>query len=199
MKSDYISIAEYAKIKGVSVSAVYKRLKTTLQPYSTYDENGKMALKRDILAHEGLEEFQPSSTPFQPCLEETSSTPPQKVEGIEKTIPLMENKTLQQIIDILEAQLKEKDLQIERLQIAAAEDKRQIEESNRHIREQEIKLAELLSQAQELQRNNQILLGQSQQILKLESREKQKKKGIFKRLFSHKSKLEGEIQEDEKL
>lgn len=169
---EYITIAEYAKLKNVSVSSVYKRLKTTLQPYSTIDESGKMALNREILEVEGIGVENPSSTFSTPKVENLfnpSSTPLQPFD-----------------CNFLIQQISEKDKQIERLQEELTAVRQQneekdllIKENNQHIREQEKRLAELLAQAQQLNHNNQVLL------LKEKEREG---KGFLKRLFSKRDK-----------
>ena len=45
--NEYLTIKEYAEIRGVSASAVYKRLSTSLQPYVETVE-GKKVLKYQV-------------------------------------------------------------------------------------------------------------------------------------------------------
>ena len=51
-QSDYISIAEYARRRGVSVSAVYKRLGGTLAKYIKIID-GKKCISLEALVEEG--------------------------------------------------------------------------------------------------------------------------------------------------
>lgn len=173
MKADYITIKEYADIRNVSVSAVYKRLNKSLQPYLEVVEGQKM-LKRTVLEDEGLIEV---STP----VEETASTP------------------LQPSSTLLEEQLREKDKQIEALN----EQVKELRESNKNkdefIQEQSRKLTELLEQSNILLQNNQILLAQpeaqkeSAVVSAMEdveaeqiTKEKPEKKSWFSGLFGNK-------------
>lgn len=84
--NNYITIAEYAKIKGVSVQAVYKRLNTSLKPFVKQVENRKML---DIA-----------------CLEE-------KVHSTVEQPYSTDNSTVE--IDLLRRLLTDKDKEIERL------------------------------------------------------------------------------------
>ena len=53
MNKEYLTIKEYAEIRGVSLTAVYKRLNTSLNPYVTV-KNGKKVLFSKVLEDEGL-------------------------------------------------------------------------------------------------------------------------------------------------
>ena len=55
MEKGYISIAEYASIRGVTTAAVYKRLKTSLKPFKTVDEKGRKCLKIEVLESDNRE------------------------------------------------------------------------------------------------------------------------------------------------
>ena len=49
----FISVSDYAKLRGVSVAAVYKRLGGSLKPY--YKEiDGKKFLSAQVLVEEGI-------------------------------------------------------------------------------------------------------------------------------------------------
>ena len=93
-KEKYISIKEYADLRGCSTSAVYKRLSTTLQPYVIMVD-GKKMLKSEVLE---VEDFNPSSTPPQPF----SSTPPQP-----SSIPPLLEEDKERIIKVLEDRIEE--------------------------------------------------------------------------------------------
>lgn len=172
MNAEYLTIKEYANIREVSVSAVYKRLDKSLQPYLEVVE-GKKMLKRTVLEDEGLIE---ASTQ----VEENSSTP------------------LQPASTLWEEQIKTKDKQIEALN----EQIKELQESNKNkdefIQEQSKKLTELLEQSNILLQNNQMLLAQPE--VKTESvvvpdleeveaeqpEEKVEKKSWFSNLFGNK-------------
>ena len=47
-KQKYITISDYAKLKGVSTTAIYKRLSTSLKPFLIMVE-GKKCLKIEVL------------------------------------------------------------------------------------------------------------------------------------------------------
>ncbi len=170
MDKEYITIKEYADIRGVSVSSVYKRLDTTLKEYLVEVENHK-ALKIDVLADEGLK-------------------PLKKVEEGKDTSSST----------ILEKQLEAKDKQIEALteQIKTLQESNQKKDD--FIQEQSKKLTELLEQSNILLQNNQLLLANKKKDEKEtvveeadivdapEEEEKQEdkpeeKKGWFQRLF----------------
>lgn len=163
MINKYISIAEYAKIKGVSTSAVYKRLKTTLQPYCAIVDNGKKALKREILEVENI-----GSVNINPSI---TSTTPQPVENHSSTTP--------QPLYIDEL-LKEKDKQIDELKEELAAIRKQCEEKDKFIMENAQKMILILEQSQELQRNNQILMAREQETKNIEN---SSKINIFTKLF----------------
>lgn len=133
--NDYITIAEYAQRRGVSVSSVYKRLGGTLKKhYKVID--GKKYISVEALVEEGI-------TPPVEKVENKDTTPPAVLVALE----------------VLEKQLAEKDLQIARLQEEAQELRRSNAEKDVFIQEQAGRMVLLLEQAQELNRNNQVLLG----------------------------------------
>ena len=138
-QNDYITIAEYATRRGVSVSAVYKRLGKTLKKYCK-EINGKKYISVNALVEEGI-------------------TPP--VEKVEESItpPDTTPPAVLVALDVMEKQLAEKDLQIRRLQEEAEELRKANAQKDVFIQEQSGKILVLLEQAQELNRNNQVLLG----------------------------------------
>lgn len=86
---EYISVSEYAKIEGISVQAVYKRLNGSLKPFLIV-KDGKKLIKSECLSST-------YSTTFKPEFK-TDST-------LDSTI-----------VEMLKAQLEVKDRQIEALQ-----------------------------------------------------------------------------------
>ena len=134
MSKEYLTIKEYARIREVSVSSVYKRLNTTLKQYLREAENRKV-LDIKVLEDEGL-------TPSNKKVEETPSTPLQPISSI-----------FEKELDIKNRQIEKLTEQIEKLQ----EDNR---EKDKFIQDQSRKLTELLEQSNILLQNNQILLAQ---------------------------------------
>lgn len=170
--AEYLTVAEYAKIKGISTAAVYKKLNGSLQPFTTV-VNGKKCLLSTVLLMEEKESCQPLITVDNPSTGAAEAA-----------------------IKALQEQLAEKDKQIERLQEEAAELRRAGADKDKFIQEQSSKLTLLLEQSQELQRNNQILLGYSHTAAKenkeglVEAEEEQpeqeqkKKTGFWKKIFN---------------
>lgn len=152
-----ITVAEYAKIRGCSTAAVYKRLETTLKPYSK-TVNGKTYLSRQVLTDEGLSTVENQ--------EGSNSTERQRlnitVDNQENTVRNVEESIAGQAIKVLEGQLAAKDQEIARLHQEIADLKDQLNDAMKHNQEHTDKLTELLAQANELNRNNQILLAQAQ-------------------------------------
>ena len=152
-KSGYITIAEYAKARNVSAAAVYKRLDGTLKKY-VKEIDGKKFLSVEILAAEGVK-----------TVDNEAGKGLITQEGKEEEAPASQDTTPPAILEALEAlekQLAEKDKQIERLQEEAREARTAAAEKDKFIQEQSRTLATLLEQSQELQKNNQILLGITQ-------------------------------------
>ena len=172
-KRNYLTIAEYAAIQGVSTTAVYKRLSTSLKPFLLM-VGGQKCLDIRVLEEEqnkkesnGSERSKPKG--FKP------------VHNVSNLGNHPKNDNLTQVLPILEQQLKEKDKQIERLQEEIKTLHTAAAEKDKHIQEQAAKLSELLEQAQELNKNNQILIARTQEPPLLEDGER--KQGFFSRLF----------------
>lgn len=97
---EFLSIAEYAKIKGVSVQAVYKQLNNSLKPYLIIVE-GKKKLKSTVLNSEVEKIVKPLNQPLkQPSIEDLNHS---LIETLNKTVAL------------LQEQLQTKDEQIKAL------------------------------------------------------------------------------------
>lgn len=167
--TDLLTIAEYSKERGCSVSAVYKRLKSPSNKIHNFVvvEDGQTFLKAEILSAEGLRPLAATDRPPQKNFSEaqncSSTTPPKPGEEVEKPV---EEGIGALAIKVLEQQLAQKDKQIEELN-------RRLEEATQHERETSDKLAALLAQANELQRNNQLLLAQTQQQKQIEAPQEQ--------------------------
>ena len=178
MNKEYLTIKEFADLKGVSVSSVYKRLKTSLQPFLEEVE-GKKVLNIKVLEHEGLKSFNDEVEAVSTSTANPSST---------------SSSTF-----FFEKQIEEKDKQIEFLNNQIKE----LQESNKkkddYIQEQGRKMTELLEQSNILLKNNQILLSDKASdikekevveevipravVNKEETEEQPEKKSWFKRLF----------------
>ena len=152
----FISVSDYAKLRGVSVAAVYKRLGGSLKQY-VKEIDGKKFLSVDVLAAEGIK---PVEKGFQPGIkpQEAGEHPGEESPGT----PASQDTTQPAILEALTRQLSEKDKQISRLQEEAAELRQEAAAKDKFIQEQASRLTLLLEQSQELQRNNQVLLGLAQ-------------------------------------
>lgn len=120
MDKEYLTIKEYAEIKGVSVQSVYKRLNGTLKPFLSTVE-GRKVLSRKALG-ENFKPFKPSTSfnveneglkvvenGTRPCTNtnESSSSTHAEIERI--------NRRNEEIIDELRQQIKEKDSQLKEM------------------------------------------------------------------------------------
>ena len=158
--SELLTINEYSKVRGCSVSAVYKRLKSPSNKIHDFvvKEEGQTFLKAEILDFEGFRRPDPERETTGPEKVDTksnhSNTPTEPVEEVEEK-PVEEGLGVM-AIKLLEQQLLQKDKQIEDLN-------RRLDDAMKHAQETSDKLAALVVQANELQRNNQLLLAQAQQ------------------------------------
>lgn len=166
MNEDFISISDYAKLRHVSPAAVYKRLDGTLKPYVKIIGNKKY-ISRKALEIDG---YKPVENGYQPGLKEVETEAAQDKEPAEAAAQA--DTALLKALEALQNQLSEKDKQIERLQNEAVELRQAAAEKDKFIQEQSNRLSLLLEQSQELQRNNQILLGAAQGV-KARSQEKE--------------------------
>jgi len=163
--SELLTISEYSKARGCSVSAVYKRLKSPSNKIHNYvvQEAGQTFLQARILEEEGLRPMAAIDRPPRADRKNEASAPsttaPKPGEEIENPV---EEGIGALAIKVLEDQLAQKDKLIEDLN-------RRLEEAARHERETSDRLAALVAQANELQRNNQILLAQTQQQKQIEA------------------------------
>ena len=121
-RTEYITIKEFAERKGCSVSSVYKRLKTTLQPFVVEVEGQKM-LKATVLEEvnkkSGSTPLQPSSsTPLQPSTEQDQrliTVLEQQIVDVKEQLKKQEQKAEEEI-NFLKEQISIKDLQIDQQQ-----------------------------------------------------------------------------------
>lgn len=154
--TDLLTISEYSKARGCSVSAVYKRLKSPSNRIHNYvvRQDGQIFLKAAILDAEERRSDCEAGPPRSDRKIGGPQTPPKAVEEVEEGA--VEEGIGAQALRILEQQLSQKDKIIEDLN-------RRLEDAARHEREISDRMAELVAQANELQKNNQLLLAQAQQ------------------------------------
>lgn len=133
----YVTVKEYADLRGISIQAVYKQIRAGRLEVSEITEAGRKVkyIKADAApgAPEAASEERTDPGPAQPA-----------------------GDPIRVALDLLGAQLQEKDKQIERLQA-------DIKEKDAHIREQAAQLTELLRNSQRLQAHAQHLLEQHEQ------------------------------------
>lgn len=149
MNNEYITISEFAALSGVSKQAVYKQLNKRLKKFVKV-KDGKKYIDKAALSKQVEQPFNRVKQPVEQPISQPVEQPFNEVE--------------QPLRAFLEAQISEKDKQIENLF-------RQIEEKDKQIAE----LHTLLDQSQRLQMVSNNLLQERNQ----------KKKGIFK-LFGRK-------------
>lgn len=128
-----LTVSEFAELTGTSKQAVYQKLKTSLKDYAI-KENGQTFIDEKAL------ELPSFKGVVQPC-----ST---LNKGVESE---------------LKRELSEKTDLIKFLQGQIEELQKANREKDEHIRRQSDRLTVLLEQSQELQRNNQLLLGMANQ------------------------------------
>lgn len=157
---ELLEIKEFAEKAGISRQSVYKAYhnpNSRLQPYVISTPKGpriKAQALADIYDNPKQPQETTQNTPIHPeTTQETTQTASNQfaVENPKQPMTTSQD-NLAAVLATLTAQLQEKDKQIERLQQAGAE-------KDKFIQEQSKQLALLLAQSQELQRNNQILLG----------------------------------------
>jgi hypothetical protein len=157
---EYLTVSEYAEIKGISKQAVYQQLNKQLKEFLIL-VNGKKCVNISILTADELEKLK--------LLKQPDEQPVDKVEQVE----------LNQFQALLENQLAEKDKVIESLL-----------KQNEALQEQNTRLTELLHNSQVLLAAEKQLLVQGRSDISKEETEikdeplEPKKIGFIKRLFS---------------
>ena len=167
MEERYISIKEFAERAGVSPQSVYKRLTTSLQPYSTMVDNQKMLNIQALQDIYGVK----VDNPIQPDIQPNN----QQVDN-----PIQPD--IQTLIDSFNEQLRAKDQQIERLMQQADETMTERQDmverslyeaavNQSNVKDEQIKeLNERLKEAQKaLDQEQQLHLLSKQRVLQLEA------------------------------
>ena len=172
------TIAEYSSLRGCSTTATYKRLETTLKPYVVV-KNGMKYIKKEVLEDEGIQPFEPTLSTVANRSKPLPTVKNSEKDGVgtgeETTSEPKEPSKLDvmaTVVKVLETQTASKDQEIDRLHKEIEELREQLrtantarDEAERHNREQANKLAILLEQSQELQRNNQVLIANQQKAV----------------------------------
>lgn len=142
MKTDYITIKEFAEIAGVSQQSIYKRLNkkdNPLQPYFK-EVDGKKFLRRsalDLYEAAAAEVSQPEKDP--------EEKPAAKVVKEKKD-------NTERLLDLLEQQLNEKD--------------KQLQEKDRQLQEKDKQLNSLLQRLEEANK----IIDQQQQLTAIDKK-----------------------------
>ena len=155
MNKDYIGIAEFAEIAGVSVQSIYKRLKKQDNPLKPYfkEVDGKKFLRRSALINVyGIEDHEPGiedhRSPLHAAIEKDQ--PLHEAEPIGKESPASaaaeKKDPTERLLDMLEQQLKEKD--------------QQLQEKDKQIQQKDEQISSLLNRLEDITR----LADQQQQL-----------------------------------
>ena len=175
MEKDFLTVKEYAEIKGCSTQYVYRLLQTKLQPFVVVVD-GRKCLSSAVLDEEVANNSTNATNKFNQVA--NGSCNPSSLADEEELKRI--NMRNEQIIDDLRAQLKEKDAQIKN--------------QSEHIINLSSQITELFKNNQQLQLNYQLLLSETKEVSYEEVRpsdsieneiieEEPKKKGFLSRFF----------------
>ena len=103
-EKQYITVAEYAEIKGISKQAVYKQLNNKLNNYVETVE-GKKCLKISVLE----ENIQPHSTNFEQPIQPVSTEVEQPIQPVWEAQLKEKDKTIDSLLRQIEALQKQND------------------------------------------------------------------------------------------
>ncbi|MBR6301181.1 hypothetical protein IKR55_00425 [bacterium] len=205
-KKDYLSIRDAANKMGYTRQYVYKELNNKFKPYLKIID-GEKKLHINVLSEFGNIRRTNVDNQPQKIKEKITgndvSCDRQLVDDRQKNITDNNSdkitndagrydlqSTVNEIVDILRQQLAEKDRQLTEkdCQLKSLQDELNLQ--NEHVRKQSDKLVGLIEQVNELQRNNQILLAQTQSQKTIESNTdietEKEKKGILSWIFKKK-------------
>lgn len=104
MGKEYLTVAEYAEIKGISKQAVYKQLNNKLNNYVETVE-GKKCLKISILE----ENIQPHSTKVEQPIQPVSTEVEQPIQPVWEAQLKEKDKTIDSLLRQIEALQKQND------------------------------------------------------------------------------------------
>lgn len=150
-QDDYISIAEFAKLAGMTPAGVYKQVnKPVNNELINYVKmvDGKKRINKAALSLFNKKSIQPVDIPVDKPVDKL-------IDEVYKPVDTELIASLQETLEVLKGQLEKKDTQIDYLQDQL---KTQAEQSNKQID----RLNDRLQEAHQLNHQNQILLDQKQ-------------------------------------
>lgn len=183
MKTEYLSIKDFAEKAGVSQQSLYKRLNklnNQLNNYVKVVEKQKMIDIRALQEVYGVEVEQPIQSNIQPVEQPIQ---PLLKEGI---------KEKDDLIKFLKDQLNTKDMQIENLQATNDNLIKQMEEKDKLHHDEQMNLQRIVEKEQELNARNQAIikeLEEKNKLLEVKEKiepvepDKEPPKGFWKRFF----------------
>lgn len=177
MQNEYLKVSEVALIVGKSTQSIYKMLPTTLATYVIVKGNQKF-LKREVIKDIydiDLDEIDIVNTSVS-----------NEFDAVGNQVDNRGCQPIDNVANIIQLQLTTKDNQIKALTNQVDLLMEEINKQNTHSRETTKKLMELIEQVNELQRNNQLLLAQQNQVKKLENTDDEKKNSFWSRLRKRK-------------
>lgn len=177
------TVQEFARIKNVSASAVYKQInKGTLKEYIRKTNEGLRISGKYFVDNpvESVDNFVDNSVD-----NDTPETPENPTDN--EVFNSVDNPELEKIIEHFVNELSKKDEEIKILSKNLENRQNYIEEQGRKIIELLEHSQQLQAQSNQLQANIQLLLSSGQ-----EEQKKKNKPGFFKRIFSRKNKQEPE-------
>lgn len=166
--NELITVQEVAKLTGVSPQAIYKRLSTSLKPYSTMVE-GKKYIRKTALKevfHIDIEEK--DSTKVEQPLNEDSTKVDNSIQP--------SSSITQELIDMLKKELEQKNQQIEKLQELLDQEQKIFAMQQQKYLALEVQSTE---QTSELEETKQEVEEAKQEIERLKNR------GFWDRIFNH--------------
>jgi len=158
-RNEYLTPSEFAERRNVSKQTIYQQMKKGLKPYVIKD-NGKLYISVKALSN-------PDNLENQSTFNQSSINNKSTFNQVDLPLIIPES-------EILRSQIAEKDKQIALLL-------EQLKTANN----QNVELGVMLKREQEINRNNQLLIGEQTQIIKTYT---EKKKPLLKRLFGRKEK-----------
>lgn len=121
--NDYISVAEFSELAGVSQQYIYKLLSTTLKPYTKTINRKKMIDKEGLKLFSkynstensinSTADYQPNSTEKTQQIQQDFKPEIQQNSTLNSTDISTTDETINRLISLLEKQLEEKDKQLE--------------------------------------------------------------------------------------
>lgn len=168
MDKEYLSVKEYAKIKGVSTQYVYRLLQTKLQTFVVVVD-GRKYLKSEVLRSDEIEVAnQETNQETKFATKVANQVENSKRDDKASSSSISEDKERikknEEVIESLRAQLIEKDNQLKEKDEYLREKDSQIKEQTEQIINLSNKITELFENNQKLQLNYQLLLSNNTDI-----------------------------------